>query len=132
ETFGRNTAKYFDQSHWFYFTKEVFDLLYPSYGDTWPMYNGAIGMTIEQGGSGRAGIGIINAEGDTLTLKERILHHYTTGLSAVETGALHAERILDEFDRYFSESSTDPKGKYKSFVIRADNPPARVQELLNL
>ncbi|MEX0884342.1 MAG: M14 family zinc carboxypeptidase, partial [Cyclobacteriaceae bacterium] len=85
EIFGRNTAGYFDQNDWFYFTKERFDLLYPSYGDTYPMYNGAIGMTIEQGGSGRAGIGIINAEGDTLTLKERIVHHHTTGLSAIET-----------------------------------------------
>lgn len=132
ETFGRNTAKYFDENNWFYFTKEVFDLLYPSYGDAWPMYNGAIGMTIEQAGSGRAGVGIINAEGDTLTLRDRIQHHYTTGLSAVETAALHAERLLDEFGRYFSESSTNPKGKYKSFVIRADNPPARIEQLVTL
>ena len=57
DIFGKNTAKYFDQMGRFYFTKERFDLLYPSYGDTYPMYNGAIGMTIEQGGGGRAGIG---------------------------------------------------------------------------
>ena len=33
---GKNHAKYFDAKGWFYFTKEVFDLLYPSYGDTLP------------------------------------------------------------------------------------------------
>ena len=29
-TMGKNHAKYFDQNGWFYFTKEVFDLFYPS------------------------------------------------------------------------------------------------------
>jgi hypothetical protein len=26
--------------------------IYPSYGDTYPTYNGAVGMTFEQGGIG--------------------------------------------------------------------------------
>jgi murein tripeptide amidase MpaA len=47
---GKNNAKYFDENGWLYFTKERFDLFYPSYGDTYPTYNGAIGMTFEQGG----------------------------------------------------------------------------------
>lgn len=33
---GKNHAKYFDEQGWLYFTKEVFDLYYPSYGDTYP------------------------------------------------------------------------------------------------
>lgn len=41
-TVGRNHAKYFDANGWFYFTKEVYDLLYPSYGDTYPMYNAVL------------------------------------------------------------------------------------------
>ena len=44
---GRNNAKYFDAEGWLYFT-EGFDLFYPSYGDTWPTFNGAIGMTHER------------------------------------------------------------------------------------
>ncbi|RYE22080.1 MAG: zinc carboxypeptidase, partial [Sphingobacteriales bacterium] len=52
---GKNNAKYFDAEGWQYFTKERFDLLYPSYGDTYPLYNGSIGMTYEQGGI-RAGL----------------------------------------------------------------------------
>lgn len=47
---GRNNAKYFDENGWLYFTKERFDLFYPSYGDTYPTYKGAIGMTYEQEG----------------------------------------------------------------------------------
>ncbi len=132
ELFGRNTASYFDENDWFYFTKERFDLLYPSYGDTYPMYNGAIGMTIEQGGSGRAGIGILTAEGDTLTLKDRIIHHHTTGLSAIETTSKIAQRVIDEYETYFRENSQNPRGQYKSFIIKGSNPKDKVAPLLQL
>ena len=52
---GKNNAKYFDENGLLYFTKEVFDLFYPSYGDTYPLYNGSIGMTFEQAGHSRSG-----------------------------------------------------------------------------
>ena len=53
-----------------------------------------MGTGIIQGGGGRAGLGIITAEADTLTLADRIAHHYTTGLSTVETAANNHERIV--------------------------------------
>src|SRR5882757_3687200 len=77
---GKNNAKYFDQHGWLYFTKEEFDLFYPSYGDTYPTYNGAIGMTFEQGGLS-AGLAVRTTDGDTLTLAQRVEHHFTTGVS---------------------------------------------------
>lgn len=114
---GRNHAKYFDEKNWFYFTKQVFDLLYPSYGDSYPIYNGSIGMTYEQAGGGRAGLGIIKQEGDSLTLKDRIAHHYTTGLSTVEIASNNSERLLSEYGKYFGDNSSL---KYKSFVLKYD------------
>jgi hypothetical protein len=81
---GKNNAKYFDEQGWLYFTKEVFDLYYPSYGDTYPTYNGAIGMTYEQAGGGFGGLSITTETGDPLTLRDRLTHHHTTGLSTVE------------------------------------------------
>lgn len=33
---GRNNARYFDEEGWLYFTRQRFDLFYPSYGDTLP------------------------------------------------------------------------------------------------
>ena len=118
---GKNNARYFDQNGWMYFTRENFDLLYPSYGDTYPVYNGSIGMTYEQGGSGRAGLAVINAEGDTLTLKDRIDHHHTSGLSTLESASQHAERAIAEFRNYFSSSKSNPPGDYKSYIIKGDN-----------
>ena len=113
ETVGKNHAKYFDANGWFYFTKEVFDLLYPSYGDTYPTMNGGIGMTYEQGGSGRAGLAIKTSIGDTLSLKDRIAHHHTTGLSTVEVASKKAKRLNDEFKKFY----TDKNFKYKSYAL---------------
>ncbi len=115
-TVGRHHAKYFDANGWFYFTKEIFDLLYPSYGDTYPTYNGSIGMTYEQGGSGRAGLAIETGIGDTLTLTDRIAHHFTTGISTVEVSSQNAERLNTEFKKFYH-----PKDyRYKSYVLNGD------------
>ncbi len=114
---GRNHAKYFDANDWFYFTKQFFDLLYPSYGDTYPSYNGSIGMTYEQAGHGRAGLGIIKQEGDSLTLFDRIAHHYTTGLSTIEIAVNNSDRLLTQFEKFFGDNASL---KYKTFVMKHD------------
>jgi hypothetical protein len=128
-TIGKNNAKYFDQNNWLYFTRERFDLFYPSYGDTYPTYNGAIGMTYEQGGSGRAGLGIITAEGDTLTLKDRINHHHTSGLATVEIVSQNATRLVKEFGDFFNMAANKPAGKYKSYVIKNTNSSEKLNDL---
>jgi hypothetical protein len=119
-TVGKNNAKYFDENGWQYFTKERFDLLYPSYGDTYPLYNGAIGMTYEQGGI-RAGLAVLTADGDTLTLKDRIDHHFTTSMATIETVATHSEKLLIEFKKYFDQSATNPPGAFKTYIVKAQN-----------
>jgi hypothetical protein len=126
---GQNNAKYFDENGWQYFTKERFDLLYPSYGDTYPLYNGAIGMTYEQGGI-RAGLAVITADRDTLTLNDRIAHHFTTSMATLETCSKHAEQLLSEYKKFFDQSLT-PKVSYKSYVVKAANV-SRLRKLADL
>lgn len=119
-TIGKNNAKYFDENGWLYFTRESFDLLYPSYGDTYPMYMGAIGMTYEQAGHGMAGLGIMNDENIELTLVDRIAHHTTSGLSTIEVAAKHASTLNREFKKFYTSNTNL---KYKSYVMNgnADN-----------
>ena len=112
---GRNHTDLFDRKGWLYFTRQRFDLLYPGYGDTWPTFNGAVGMTYEQAGSGRAGLAVETAEGDTLTLTERIEHHVATGLSTVEMAARDWQRIATDFRTYLTEPDLGP---YRAFVVR--------------
>lgn len=118
---GKNHAKYFDQNNWLFFTKERFDLLYPSYGDTYPMYNGAIGMTYEQGGIS-AGLGVIDDSYDTVTLVARATHHFTTSLSTIEIAAANRDQLLENFKKYFDNSRQGTVSDYKSFVMTAKNP----------
>ncbi len=126
---GKNNARYFDENGWLYFTKERFDLYYPSYGDTYPTYSGAIGMTYEQGGGGFGGLAITTQEGDPLTLKDRLTHHYTSGLSTVEITSQNAARVVDEFEKFFKENNTSPGSPYKSYIIKADNNPDKILKL---
>ncbi len=114
---GRNNASYFDKNGWLFFTKERFDLLYPSYGDTYPVYNGAIGMTYEQGGHSRGGLAVVTEDGDTLTLVDRAMHHFTTGLSTVETSSKHHQKLMSEFKKYFDDSRSGKIGEYKTYVL---------------
>jgi hypothetical protein len=116
---GKNNARYFDKQGWLYFTKEFFDMFYPSYGDTYPTYNGAIGMTYEQGGGGRAGIAGLKQDGDTLMLTQRIAHHLTTGLSTVEVASQQSNKLLSAFTNYFYEALHTPDGPYKAYVVKA-------------
>jgi hypothetical protein len=114
---GKNHAGYFDKAGWLYFSKEIFDLLYPSYGDTYPTYSGSIGMTYEQGGSGRAGLAVITQVGDTLRLADRVAHHVTTGLSTVETSARNAQKLVAEYQKFVKQKDF----KYDAYVIKASS-----------
>lgn len=101
---GKHNAKAFDENNWTYFTRERFDLFYPSYGDTYPTYNGAIGMTYEQAGNGRAGLGINTDEDYELTLVDRVQHHVMSSLSTVEISSENAQELNSEFRNYFKHS----------------------------
>lgn len=118
---GKNNAKYFDEKGWLYFTKEVFDLYYPSYGDTYPTYNGAIGMTYEQAGGGAGGLTVQTETGQELTLRDRLEHHHTTGLATIEITSANAARVVDEFYRYFRENNSNSASQYKTYLIKAGN-----------
>lgn len=130
-TIGKNNARYFDRYGWLYFTKERFDLFYPSYGDTYPTYNGAIGMTYEQGGHSRGGLAVQTDEGDVLTLKDRLLHHTTTGLSTVEATSTNAAKVISEFKKYFDNAKAGVGSQYKSYLLTS-NDKARITGIIKL
>lgn len=127
---GDNHISYFDEESWLYFTRERFDLFYPSFGDTWPTFHGAIGMTYEMPGHSLSGLGIERAEGDTLTLFDRVQQHFTTGISTVEVASDNSERMIAEFGQFFENSRNNPAGKYKTFVVKADNNSDKIYQLL--
>ncbi|WP_303310555.1 M14 family zinc carboxypeptidase [Hymenobacter sp. BT730] len=126
---GDYNRKVFDQNNWLYFTRETFDLFYPSYGDTYPSFNGAIGMTYEQGGSGRAGVRIAKSDGDTLTLEQRISHHYATSLATIQATAERSDELVKNFQQYYTNALNKPQGEYKSFVLAGSGDPGQLKAL---
>jgi hypothetical protein len=127
---GKNHAKYFDQNGWLYFTREIFDLFYPSYGDTYPTFNGSVGMTYEQAGHTQSGLAVVTNE-DTLTLYDRIAHHFTTSISTIEIAAQNAEKINSSFKKYFEDQTINGSGIYKSYLISGSNKH-KLNELISL
>jgi hypothetical protein len=117
---GRNNAAYFDAQSWMYFTRENFDLFYPSYGDTYPTFNGAIGMTYEQAGHSRAGRAVKLNNGDILTLQDRIDHHTATALTTIKTTEANRKEVIMNFEDYFQQAIKKPKGKFKGYVVKKD------------
>lgn len=131
QTIGQNNARHFDEQGWLYYTRQVFDLLYPSYGDTYPMFHGGIGMTYEQAGI-RAGRAITLESGDTLTLHDRVMHHKTTALATVEVASMHAKELVQNFEAYYREYSNNPPGDFKTYVVKGSNSADKIKSFCEL
>src|SRR5690606_36558103 len=132
-TIGKHNAQYFDQQGWLYFTKERFDLFYPSYGDTYPIYSGAIGMTYEKAGNGSAGLGIYTSDKDTLTLVDRALQHHASGLNVVDVVSGHADKVVAEFKKFHTDAVEGRLSSYHSYILKFEpKHELKIRALLQL
>ncbi|HLP29982.1 MAG TPA: M14 family zinc carboxypeptidase, partial [Geothrix sp.] len=128
-TFGQAVAKAFDASGWAYFSKDVFDLFYPGYGDTWPTFQGAVGMTFEVAGQG--GLAYKRLDGEVLTLEGRIRRHTAASLATVATAANGRQALLWDFQGARRERMAlgDRAG---AFLLAEGDDPGRARALVDL
>jgi hypothetical protein len=130
DTFGRANAAAFDRQGWIYFKGENFDLFYPGYGDSYPSLRGAVGMTYEMAGGGRAGQAVALPDGSTLTLADRVARHLTTSLATVQTAARNGRRLLEDFAANRARAASGP---VRTYLWPADQQEARaLADLLTL
>ncbi|WP_413998634.1 M14 family zinc carboxypeptidase [Flavobacterium sp. W1B] len=125
---GEKISKKFDQENWLYNTRERFDMFYPSYGDTYPTYNGAVGMTFEQGGIG-AGREVLLENGSLLTIQERLTHHAKAVLTTVGAASSEADNLIQGFRGFMTNSRKTIKGNYRTYVLK-NNP--KLEQLADL
>lgn len=116
ESVGRSFSKLFDEKQWPYFTSEVYDLLYPGYGDTYPVLNGALGMTLEQGGI-RGGLISAKSDGDSISLVDRVKHHSTLALNLVEWSLANSEALKASFYGVHDKSRSNPTNQFAYYFI---------------
>ena len=95
EAFGRANAARFDSRGFPYFIRELYDSFYPGYGESWPIYNGAVGMTYEK--SSARGLVYRRRDGTLLTYRDGVVQHFTAALTTMETAAAHREQLLRDF-----------------------------------
>lgn len=128
---GRENARRFDERGFAYFVREVFDSFYPGYGESWPIYQGAIGMTFEQ--ASPRGLVFRRDDDSLLTYREGIVHHFTAALTSAETAARHREKILRDFLEYRRSAVQDgERGAVREYLIPPSGDPARLDRLAEL
>ncbi len=131
KTFGKANASMLDRHGVPYYTGEVFDLFYPGYGDSWPTFNGAIGMTYEQAG-GSTGRAYERADEHILTLAERAHNHFLTGISTIKTAYENKKALLRYFYTFWQEGITGTSDNIKSVIIRNSEDPNRTADLIDV
>lgn len=114
ELIGRYNAAAFDAQGEPYFTREVFDLFYPGYGDTWNAHQGAIGSTYEQASA--RGLVWERRDGTKLTYADGVRNHFTASIATAAAVADNPARFISDFAAYRSGNASGAAGR-GSYVI---------------
>jgi len=132
-TYGKNIAAAFDRGGWTYFTRQVYDLHYPGYWDSYPSLNGATGMTFETDGGGSKGLAYRLPDGRVTTLADAVLHHFTGGLASLITTADNREARLNALYDFRASAMADVASEaVKQFVLVPGANPSRAADLVGL
>ena len=129
QTFGKGVARAFDANEFNFFSKDIFDLFYPSYGDSWPSLHGAVGMTFEM--AGQVGLAYRRRDGETLTLEKRVQRHFTASLATVQTASENHEALLMDFYKVRRERLNLGE-RAGAFVIAEGPDPGRSRALVQM
>jgi hypothetical protein len=109
ELIGRANAAAFDAMGEPYFTREVYDLFYPGYGDTWNAHQGAIGSTYEQASA--RGLVFERRDGTVLTYADGVRNHFTASLATAGAVAENPQRFLSDFAQYRAANASGAAGR---------------------
>jgi len=127
DAMGRANGEVFDSRGFGYFVREVFDAFYPGYGDSWPVFHGAIGMTYEM--SSARGLRFQRQDGRVLTYREGVIKHFTSAITTAVTAAKNREAMLRDFLAYRQSAIRLADTGPKEYLIDAGTDPARAMHL---
>jgi hypothetical protein len=126
--FGQNNGKWFDRFRFDYFTRENYDSFYPGYGEGWPMFHGAIGMTYEQ--ASVRGLVAQRRDETRMHYRDSVHHHFIAALSTIENTGRNREALLRYFYDYRRTAIEEgQKETIKEYIIAPGNDPNRAARL---
>lgn len=129
--FGRHNAQWFDRMQFDYFTRETFDSFYPGYGEGWPMFHGAVGMTYEQAST--RGLVVDREDKTTMHFRDAVQHHFIASLSTAENAARNRAGLLRYYYNHRRAAIDEgKKEEVKEFIIAPGNDPNRATKLATL
>ena len=116
ELLGRANAARFDERGWAYYIREVYDAFYPGYGDSWPTFQGSIGNTYEQASA--RGLAFARRDGDTLTYRDGVMHHFNAAIVTAVTAARNREKLMRDYLEYRRSAVAEgEKGPIREYVL---------------
>ena len=126
DALGRGMADVFDRFGFDYFTREVFDALYPGYGDSWPTLHGSLGMTFETASA--RGLSGQRSDGSIVTYRDGVHRHFLATVGTLIVAAKDRKKLLDRFFEFRRAALTD-KRVYGLSLTR--NDPHLLDQLSN-
>jgi hypothetical protein len=130
--FGQNNARWFDKFRFDYFTRENYDSFYPGYGEGWPLFHGALGMTYEQ--ASVRGLVARRSDETTMHYRDSVRQHFIAALATVEHTAKNREALLRYFYDYrrtaIEEGTREPVKEYIITPGADANRAARLAAML--
>ena len=130
DTVGQANARAFDRYGWSYYTRDVFDLHYPGYWDSYPSLHGATGMTYETDGGGGKGLRWRRGDGTTLTFEDGIAHHFVAVMATIDAAARNREARLRDYYQFFADAMETAEAQTpRGVVLRAGDDPRRAARL---
>jgi hypothetical protein len=130
DTFGRANAAQFDRRGFSYFVREVYDSFYPGYGESWPIFHGAIGMTYEQASA--RGLVFRRTDDTVLTFKQGVTQHFTAAITTAATAARSRERLLRDFLEYRRTAIKLGQQGVREYLVPPGPDPSRAERLARL
>jgi hypothetical protein len=128
EAFGQANAARFDERGFAYFNREVFDAFYPGYGVSWPMAQGAIGMTFEMASA--RGLIFRRQDETTLTYLDGAVRHFTAAITTAATAARNREKMLRDYLEFRRHAGAGTTKAYALLPGRDRGQTARLARTL--
>jgi hypothetical protein len=129
--FGRNNGKWFDRMGYDYFTREVFDDFYPGYGTSWPVTQGALGMTYEQASA--RGLVVERSDDTVMTFWDTVQHHFIASLSTIETATENRQELVRYYYDFRKEAVEKGAAEtIKEYIFEPGNDPGRAARLAEI
>ena len=128
---GKANAARFDERGFAYFIREVYDSFYPGYGESWPIFHGAVGMTYEMASA--RGLAFRRDDDTVLTYRDGVLRHFTAAITTAHTAAANRRQLLRDFlDYRRSAIAEGEKGKTRAWLVPVGADPARAHRFAQL